>query len=123
MSELKKQVVRNKRRRNRSKKTAFMHPTRSRLVVFKSNKNIEAQIVNDNEGATIVSASSYEKELKSQIKKASTKTDVSKLVGETIAKKALKQKIKSVVFDRNGYSYHGRVKAFADAAREAGLEF
>jgi large subunit ribosomal protein L18 len=100
-----------------------MHPNRSRLVVFKSNKNIEAQIVNDFEGTTIVSASSYEKDLKAQIKKASTKTDVSKLVGETIANKALKQKIKSVVFDRNGYSYHGRVKAFADAARKAGLEF
>ena len=100
-----------------------MHPNRSRLVVFKSNKNIEDQIVNDFEGTTIVSASSYEKDLKAQIKKASTKTDVSKLVGETIANKALKQKIKSVVFDRNGYSYHGRVKAFADAARKAGLEF
>ena len=100
-----------------------MHPNRSRLVVFKSNKNIEAQIVNDFEGTTIVSASSYEKDLKAQIKKASTKTDVSKLVGETIANKALKQKIKSVVFDRNGYSYHGRVKAFADAARKAGLKF
>ncbi len=123
MSELKKQVQRNKRRRNRSKKTSFNHPNRSRLVVYKSNKNISAQIIDDFEGNTLASASSYEKDVKSQMKKTSTKTDVSKLVGEAIAKKASDQKIKSVVFDRNGYSYHGRVKAFADAAREAGLEF
>ena len=92
MSELKKQKQRNSRRRNRSKKTAFMHPTRSRLVVFKSNKNIEAQIVNDVEGHTLVSSSSLEKALQVDVKKSKSKTDISVLVGESIAKKALEKK-------------------------------
>ena len=91
-----------------------------RLNVFRSNSNIFAQIIDDSEGKTLVSASSIDKELKltngGNIEAASK-------VGELIAKRAKKAKITKVVFDRGGYLYHGRVKALADAARENGLEF
>ncbi|MDD3821469.1 MAG: 50S ribosomal protein L18 [Bacilli bacterium] len=91
-----------------------------RLVVFRSNKNIFAQIINDENQETLVSASSIDKELKL---KSGSNIEASKQVGELIAKRALKKKIKKVVFDRGGYLYHGRVKALADAARAQGLEF
>jgi large subunit ribosomal protein L18 len=71
----------------------------------------------------LVSSSSKDSSLKKEIKSSKSKTDVSIIVGKAIAEKAIKKKIKNVVFDRNGYPFHGRVKAFADAAREAGLEF
>ncbi|SUZ65677.1 uncharacterized protein METZ01_LOCUS18531 [marine metagenome] len=82
-----------------------------------------AQIINDHEGKTLVAVSSKDKELQATLKKAGNKTEVSRLVGEAMAQKAKKAKITRVVLDRNGYPYHGRVKAFADAAREGGLEF
>lgn len=91
-----------------------------RLSVFRSNKEIYAQIVDDTKGTTIAAASSSEKGI---TKSKSNKTDQAKLVGVAIAKKAVESGIKKVVFDRNGYLYHGRVKALADAAREGGLEF
>jgi large subunit ribosomal protein L18 len=91
-----------------------------RLSVFRSNKEIYAQIVDDVKGSTIAAASSREKELAS---KKVNKTEQAKLVGEAIAKKASAAGISKVVFDRGGYLYHGRVKALADAAREAGLKF
>jgi large subunit ribosomal protein L18 len=89
-----------------------------RLSVFRSNTGIYAQIIDDLKGFTIVSASS--KELDSA---SGTKTDVSKAVGQKLAEKALGKGISTVVFDRGGYLYHGRVKALADGAREAGLKF
>jgi len=116
-------IRRDERRRNRSKKTSRLHPSRPRLVVFRSIKHFEAQIINDYEGATITAASSRDKELQSAIKKAENKTDISRIVGEALAKKAKSTKVGPVVLDRNGYPYHGRVKAFAEAAREGGLEF
>jgi large subunit ribosomal protein L18 len=100
-----------------------MNSQRLRLVVHRSLNNISAQIVDDNEGVTLVSASSQDKDLQKDIVKTGSKVDQSKLVGTTLAKKALEAKIKEVVFDRNGYPYHGRVKALAEAVREDGLEF
>jgi large subunit ribosomal protein L18 len=91
-----------------------------RLSVFRSNKEIYAQIIDDVKGTTLAAASSREKELAG---KKVNKTEQAKLVGEAIAKKATAAGISSVVFDRGGYLYHGRVKALAEAAREAGLKF
>ena len=88
-----------------------------RLCVFRSNTNIYAQIINDLEGITLVSASSLEN------KGNGSNIEAAKLVGESLAKKAKSAGITKVVFDRGGYLYHGRVKALADAARDGGLEF
>ena len=90
-----------------------------RLSVFRSNKEIYAQLVDDLSGKTLFSASSRDKEIDSK----GTKIEVAKTVGKFIADKAVKSGIASCAFDRNGYLYHGRVKALADAAREAGLKF
>jgi len=92
-----------------------------RLVVYRSNKHISAQIVNDSNNIVLVSASSFSKDLRQSLEKKS-KSEMSVGVGKELAKKALKKKIKKVVFDRNGYLYHGRIKALADASREAGLK-
>jgi len=91
-----------------------------RLSVFRSNKEIYVQLIDDVSGKTIATASSREKEIAA---KTMNKTDRAKLVGEAIAKKATTAGVSQVVFDRGGYLYHGRVKALADAAREAGLKF
>ena len=123
INNLTKKETRNQRRKNRSKRNNVAHPTKLRLVVSKSLKNINAQIVDDHSMKTLVSSSSLDKDLQSKIKKAKNKTEISAIIGSTIASKAIKNKIKDVVFDRNGNSYHGRVKAVADAAREAGLKF
>jgi len=89
-----------------------------RLSVYRSNKQIYAQIIDDEKGATLVAAGSVEKEV-TETKKA----EQAKAVGKLIAAKALEKGIKEVVFDRNGYKYHGRIKTLADAARENGLKF
>ena len=113
-----KQAVRFKhKKRIRSK--IFGSPERPRLVVFRSNSNIYAQIVDDVKANTLVAASTVEKELI----KGSSNIEGAKLVGQTIAKRAQAKGIKDVVFDRGGYVYHGKIKALADAAREAGLNF
>ena len=93
------------------------------MVVFRSNKHIFAQLVDDVAGTVITGTSSLNADVVKSIKKEMTKSDVSKLVGKALGEKASAQGIKQVVFDRNGFVYHGRVKLFADAAREAGLEF
>ena len=90
-----------------------------RMTVYRSNKQIYVQLVDDVSGQTLASASSKEKEIASQ---KVNKIDQAKLVGKRIAEKAKEKGIKSVVFDRNGYLYHGRVKNLADAARESGLK-
>jgi len=92
---------------------------RPRMTVYRSNKQIYVQLVDDVSGQTLVSASSKEKEIASQ---QVNKIDQAKLVGKRIAEKAKEKGIKSVVFDRNGYLYHGRIKNLADAARESGLK-
>ncbi|HPT03629.1 MAG TPA: 50S ribosomal protein L18 [Bacteroidales bacterium] len=91
-----------------------------RLTVFRSNKQIYAQVVDDSKGATLVSASSHIADIASQ---KVTKIEQAKLVGLLIAEKAKEAGIDSVVFDRNGYLYHGRIKSLAEAAREGGLKF
>jgi large subunit ribosomal protein L18 len=93
---------------------------RPRLSVFRSNKQIYAQLVDDLNATTMVAASSTEKEIAGE---NGNKTEKAALVGKLIAKKALAAGIENVVFDRNGYLYHGRVKQLADAAREGGLKF
>jgi large subunit ribosomal protein L18 len=91
-----------------------------RLTVFRSNKGIYAQLIDDSEGKTLVSASSREKGIADQ---KVTKSEQAKLVGHAIAEKAKAAGIENVIFDRNGYLYHGRIKVLAEAAREGGLKF
>lgn len=93
---------------------------RPRMTVFRSNKQISVQVIDDLAGVTLVSASSLIKDVASQ---SGTKIEKAAMVGKLIAEKALSAGITAVVFDRNGYLYHGRVKQLADAAREAGLKF
>ena len=123
MEKLSIKETRNLRRRNRSKRNNLYHQERPRLVVNRSNKHIRAQIIDDHRGQTLVSASSNDKSMIKDISKAKNKTEISAKIGTVIAEKAIKNKIKKVVFDRNGYPYHGRIKAVEDDAREAGLEF
>jgi large subunit ribosomal protein L18 len=110
------------KRHFRVRKKVYGTEQRPRLNVYRSEMNIYAQIINDDAGNTIVSASSIDKELKSSVQNGSNK-EAAKAVGTLIAKRALEKGIKSVVFDRGGYIYHGRVKELAEAAREAGLDF
>ena len=111
------------RKANRLKKKIKIRKTvkgtdeRPRLVVFRSSSHMYAQVVNDVKGVTLASASSL------ALKTESTGVDLAKAVGLEVAKVALSKNIKNVVFDRNGFIYHGRVKALADAAREGGLNF
>ena len=109
-------IIRHKRIRSKMIGTKEI----PRLCVFRSNTGIYAQIIDDEAKTTLCSASSLDKDLK--IKNGSN-IEAAKVVGEAIAKKAVKDNIKKVVFDRGGYLYHGRVQALADAARENGLEF
>ena len=122
MSQFTKLLRRSERRRNRSKKTSMYHALYPRLVVYRSNNRNEAQIINDFERKTLVSGSSMDKEIQDKIKKKVNKTEVSRLVGDNLAKKAKEKKISQVIFDRNGYPYHGRIKAFADGVRDGGLK-
>ena len=96
---------------------------RPRLSVFRSNNHIYAQVIDDSAQKTLCSASTVDKELKETSEKLSSNCNSSSIVGELLAKRALKKGIKQVIFDRGGNLYHGRVKALADAAREAGLQF
>ena len=95
---------------------------RPRLSVFRSGKNIYAQVIDDSKGATLAAASSLDKKLKDGLKTGADKSAAA-AVGKAIAERAIKAGIKDVVFDRGSYMYHGRVKALADAAREGGLNF
>ncbi|MBP7059854.1 MAG: 50S ribosomal protein L18 [Lachnospiraceae bacterium] len=97
-------------------------PDRPRLCVFRSNKNIYAQIIDDEAANTLVAASTLEKDIKADLNNTDD-TDAAKALGTAIAKKAIEKGIKTVVFDRSGYIYKGKVAAVAEAAREAGLEF
>jgi large subunit ribosomal protein L18 len=90
-----------------------------RLAVFRSNKEIYAQIINDATGTTLMAASSKQKDIKA----TGTKTEIATIVGKAIAEKAVKAGIEKIAFDRGGYLYHGRVKALAEAARAGGLKF
>jgi len=95
---------------------------RPRLSVHRSSKNIYAQIIDDESGRTVAAASSLDKDLRGALKTGAD-TDAAKAVGKLVAERAAENGVTTVVFDRGGYIYHGRVKALADAAREAGLQF
>ncbi len=97
-------------------------PERPRLNVYRSLTNIYAQLIDDVAGKTLVAASSLDKEIKDAVKSTGN-VEAAKLVGELVGKRALEKGIETVTFDRGGYIYHGRVKALADGAREAGLKF
>jgi len=122
----KRMAIKNRKeyRRHRIKlrirKVVSGTPEQPRLTVFRSNKQIYAQIINDLEGKTLVSASSRTPEVSGT---PMAKIEQAKLVGQLIAKRAIEAGIQSVVFDRNGYLYHGRIKSLAEAAREGGLKF
>ncbi|MBN2796183.1 MAG: 50S ribosomal protein L18 [Clostridia bacterium] len=107
-------------RQTRVRKKISGTPERPRLNVYRSNKNIYAQVIDDVNGKTLVSASSLEAEL--NLSNGGNK-DAAKTVGKAVAERALKAGIENVVFDRSGYIYHGRVKELSEAAREAGLKF
>ncbi len=111
-----KKVERRIKIKYRIRKKVFGTSERPRMSVFRSNKQIYVQIINDQEGKTLVSASSLGMETMPKIQQAEK-------VGELVAKKAIEAGVSSVVFDRNGYLYHGRVKQLADAARKGGLNF
>jgi large subunit ribosomal protein L18 len=97
-------------------------PNRPRLCIYRSSKHVYAQIVDDTQGKTLVAASTAEKDVRGDLKQAGN-IQASKLVGKAIAERAKAKGIQTVVFDRGGYLYHGRIKAVADAARESGLKF
>jgi large subunit ribosomal protein L18 len=109
-------------RHRRVRKTLRGTPERPRLCVFKSLKNISAQLVDDVSGTTLAAASTLEKDVKARLKSGGNK-EAAGLVGEAIAKKSIEKGIYEVAFDRGGFLYHGRVKELADKAREAGLKF
>ncbi len=106
--------------KKRIRKVVKGTPERPRLSVYRSNKEIYAQIIDDVNGKTLVAASSRDKDIASA---KGTKSEIAALVGKAIAEKAVKAGISKIAFDRNGYLYHGRVKALADGAREGGLDF
>ena len=108
----------HRRIRNRISGTA----SRPRLAVYRSNKNMYAQIIDDETRTTLVSANTLQKDVREGLEKTDD-VEAAKAVGSAIAKRALEKGIKEVVFDRAGYIYHGKVQALADAAREAGLDF
>lgn len=105
--------------RRRIRKVSFGTEARPRLSVFRSNKEIYAQLIDDNAGKTIAAASSRDKDIDAK----GTKTEIATAVGKAIAEKAKKAGVEAVAFDRGGNLYHGRVKALAEGAREAGLKF
>ncbi|MDR1877307.1 MAG: 50S ribosomal protein L18 [Flavobacteriaceae bacterium] len=106
--------------KRRVRKNIFGTAEKPRLSVYRSNKEIYAQLIDDNSGKTLAFASSREKEV---VGEKGTKTEISTLVGKKLAEKAQTAGIETVVFDRNGFIYHGRVKALAEGAREGGLKF
>lgn len=110
------------KRHARVRKNLFGTPEKPRLCVFRSNKNISCQIIDDVNHKTLVAASSNDKELKADIANGGNK-DAAKLVGIAVAKRAIAQGIEEVAFDRGGFLYHGRVKELAEGAREGGLKF
>tara|TARA_Y100001960_G_scaffold196713_1_gene205832 strand:- start:3 stop:419 length:417 start_codon:yes stop_codon:yes gene_type:complete len=116
-----KQLFLKRARRNRQA-IRKRGETKLRLSVFRSSKNIYAQLIDDQKGSTLVSASSLDKDLKAIIKSGNDKS-AAEAVGKLVAERALKQGLNNVVFDRGGYRYHGRVKALAEGARGAGLKF
>ncbi len=119
---LKERIRKRKKIKMRIRKKIVGTSERPRLVVFRSRKYIYAQVIDDYKGVTLVAASSLEKDIKGD-KISAKNVDVAKKVGNLVAERALENGIKTVVFDRNGYIYHGKIKAVAEGAREKGLKF
>ena len=113
-------LVSRLKRKKRIRKNIFGNEERPRLSVFRSSKHIYAQIIDDTKGVTLVSASTLDKEYQEN-KVEGKKVEIAKAIGNLIGKRALDNGIKKVVLDRNGFLYHGRIKALSEGAREAGL--
>ena len=122
MGNTSQRLVSRLKRKKRIRKNICGNQDRPRLSVFRSSKNIYAQIIDDTLGTTLVSASTLDKEFKDQ-KIEGKKVEIAKVVGNLVGKRALDKGITKVVLDRNGFLYHGRIKALSDGAREAGLNF
>ena len=115
-------LLARERRRKHVRRTVHGEPARPRLNIFRSEKHIYAQVIDDRKGHTIATASSLDPKLKDKLGSAKP-LEQAKIVGELVAQRALEAGVKKVVFDRAGYKYHGRVKSLADGARSGGLEF
>ena len=115
--------LQTQKRHKRSRRFLIGNEARPRLSVYRSNNHIYAQVIDDIAQTTICSASTIDKELKGNSVELSSDSKSSSIVGKLLAKRAIKKGIKTVIFDRGGNIYHGRVKALAEAAREAGLNF
>lgn len=122
MGSLNKRKELRLKRKKRIRKRMTGTVERPRLTVFRSAKHIYSQIIDDTQGITLVTASTTEKEIREQ-QKFENKTAAAVYIGQLIAERAVQKGIKSVVFDRNGFLYHGRIKAVSDGARKAGLDF
>ena len=122
MKQMGVKAARRRRRKLRVRKRVVGTPARPRLTVFRSHKNVHAQIVDDMAGRTLVTASTMEGPMREKLPYGGNRPAAS-AVGARLAEKAIKAGIRKVVFDRNGYAYHGRVKELADAARKGGLDF
>jgi len=122
MTKLSRKLQTQKRHR-RSRRSLIGNKSRPRLSVYRSNNNIYAQVIDDDAQSTICAASTIDKEIKEKSGALSADCESSSIVGKLLAKRAIKKGIKQVIFDRGGNLYHGRVKALAEAAREAGLNF
>jgi large subunit ribosomal protein L18 len=120
---MKRNITRRQRSKTSIRKKVHGTPDKPRLSVYRSLNHIYTQLVDDTSGKILSSASTLSKEIQSELKNAKSKVDKSKIVGTLIAKKATEKNIASVVFDRSGYRYHGRVQAVAEGAREGGLKF
>ncbi len=123
MEKHKAKAKRHQRRKKRVRKRIFGELERPRLTVFRSLQHIAAQVIDDEGRRTLVQASSRNKELRDSIGVSGGNCKGATVVGQTLAQRAVAHGIRDVTFDRNGYPYHGRVKALAEAAREAGLRF
>jgi len=122
MDKAKQKIMARRRRHARVRERVSGTPDRPRLCIFRSLKHIHAQVIDDTQGHTLVSASTLDSEVRSQLDDKD-KTAQAAVVGDVLAKRAAEAGITQVVFDRGGYKYHGRVKSLADAARKAGLDF
>ncbi|MCF0233511.1 MAG: 50S ribosomal protein L18 [Thermoguttaceae bacterium] len=121
---MRKQLRLNKQRRSRKFRVSNAvkkHSTRARLCVFRSSRHISAQVVDDEQGKTLASAGTYEKDFRAANKNGGN-VEAAAIIGKLVAERALAAGVTAVAFDRKGYRYHGRVKALADAARDAGLD-
>ena len=122
MKRLIEKMVRRRRRKRHIRRSVIGSADRPRLTVFRSHKNISAQIIDDGVGRTLASASTRDKSLRDNVSYGGNRAAAS-AVGAALAERAVQAGIKQVVFDRNGYAFHGRVKELAEAARKGGLEF